>query len=173
MASLTLFILLLITAEGDCRLLRLARFVRCDKTVITSWNWRLSLTCYKNKHKIYSVTKMRNRLFLQQGSSKQADSWPCFDFSRPLVGAGVRVTVFSADTPAFWFSSSISGLSTFSSPRVWTAVRRCSNSSTWAWKTKLTLAWDGMNWHFIFHWPLKRSAHQSLLQTFTDNRSFW
>lgn len=60
--------------------------------------------------------------------------WPLLDFGRPLAGKGVCMTV---DPPSFWFSSSISGLSTFSKPRVWTAVRRFSNSSTWSWYTKL------------------------------------
>lgn len=64
---------------------------------------------------------------------------PLFDLVRPLVGRGVRMAVFSEDSP-FWFSSSISGLSTFSSPRVWTAVSRFSNSSTWAWANQVTVS---------------------------------
>lgn len=133
--SLTLFILLFITAESDHRFLGLARFLRRHKTVIAvTGNRGLCLTCNKQRKMLF-LRQNKNK-FAQDPSKRNSAYWPLFVLVRPLVGRGVCMTVFSADSPRFWFSSSISGLSTFSSPRVWTAVSRFSNSSTWAWGKK-------------------------------------
>ena len=143
-AALTLLILLFITAECDHRFLGLTRFLRRHRTVITLvGDWRLCLTCVREVNIYLFKTKLKQILLnahLQSTGSlniRAQEHWPLLVLGRPLVGSGVRMTVFSLD-PSFWLSSSISGLSTFSSPRVWTAVSRFSNSSTWAWFTHLS-----------------------------------